>query len=328
MDNAKILEQAKRTLTIEYQAIAAAAERLNGDFLKAVEMLLANPGRAILCGMGKSGAVGRKLAATFASTGTPAFFMHPAEALHGDLGMVTDDDIVIMLSNSGETEEINAILPAIKRRGVPIIAVCGDENSTLAHEAVAIVNSAIECEACPLGLAPTASTTTMMALGDALAMAVMYARGFSAEEFAESHPGGKLGRRLLSRVANAMHCGAENPTVSPEDTVLNCLLTMSDASVRGVVSVVDEAGKLVGFFTDGDFRRIMHSGTWQRDEIMDLPVERVMTRNPITVKAQTMATEALHLMETRRVDNLPVIDDDGVAVGVVDIQDLVRLRIV
>ena len=327
MDPKDILDQAKRTLAIEHSAIRAAAERLGDDFLKACQMLLEMKGRAVLSGIGKSGAVGRKLAATFASTGTPAFFMHPAEAIHGDLGMVVDDDIVIMLSNSGETDELSRILPAIKRRGIPVIAICGDKASTLGAEAAAVIDSAVEEEACPLGLAPTASTATMMALGDALAMAVMYARGFSVEQFASSHPGGTLGRRLLSRVSDAMHAGDESPTVSPDDSVLHCLLTMSKASVRGVVSVVDPDGQLLGIFTDGDLRRLMQEQQ-RRDEVMGRPVAEVMTENPITVTPDTLATEALHIMETRQVDNLPVADIHGAAVGVVDIQDLMRLRII
>ncbi len=327
MDPKDILNQAKRTLAIEHNAIQAAADRLGDEFLKACHMLLEMKGRAVLCGIGKSGAVGRKLAATFASTGTPAFFMHPAEAIHGDLGMVVDDDVVIMLSNSGETDELSRILPAIKRRGVPIIAICGDEASTLGDEAAAVINSAVEEEACPLGLTPTASTATMMALGDALAMALMYARGFSAEQFASSHPGGTLGRRLLSHVSDAMHAGDESPTVRPDDSVLHCIFTMSKASVRGVVSVVDLEGQLLGVFTDGDLRRLMQEQQG-RDEVMDLPVAEVMTKNPITVTPDTLATEALHIMETRQVDNLPVADTDGTAVGVVDIQDLMRLRII
>ncbi len=327
MDPKEILEQAKRTLAIEHRAVLVAAERLGDDFLRACQMLLEMKGRAVLCGIGKSGAVARKLAATFASTGTPAFFMHPAEAIHGDLGMVVDDDIVVMLSNSGETDELSRILPAIKRRGIPVIAICGDQASTLGAEAAAVINSAVEREACPLGLAPTASTITMMALGDALAMALMYARGFSAEQFASSHPGGTLGRRLLSRVADAMHAGDESPTVTPADSVLQCLLTMSQASVRGVVSVVDPDGRLLGIFTDGDLRRLMQEQK-RRDEVMGLPVAEVMTKDPITVTPDTLATAALHIMETKQVDNLPVTATDGTSVGVVDIQDLMKLRII
>jgi len=326
MDSSDILNQARRTISIEMDAISRAADRLGEDFIRACRMILESPGRTVLCGIGKSGAVARKLAGTFASTGTPAFFLHPAEAIHGDLGMVRDSDIVIMLSNSGETDELVRILPPLRRRGVRIIAVCGEHSSTLAQEAEAIIDSAIECEACPLGLAPTASTATMMALGDALAMAVMHMRGFSEEDFAASHPGGALGRRLLSRVSDAMHAGDETPKVDSTTTVLQCLLTMSHASVRGVVVVVDEAERIQGLFTDGDLRRLMQSEQ-NRDRLMDRPVSEVMTINPVSVKPETLATEALRIMETREIDNLPVVDDNGVVAGVVDIQDLMKLRV-
>lgn len=326
MDKSEILNQARTTIEIETDAISRAADRLGEDFVHACRMILESPGRTVLCGIGKSGAVARKLAGTFASTGTPAFFLHPAEAIHGDLGMVCDSDIVIMLSNSGETEELVRIIPALSRRGVKIIAVCGEHSSTLAQEAEAVIDSAIECEACPLGLAPTASTATMMALGDALAMAVMHMRGFSVEDFAASHPGGALGRRLLSRVSDAMHAGQETPRVAPTMTVLQCLLTMSHASVRGVVVVVDEAGHMQGLFTDGDLRRLMQSGE-NRDRLMDRPVSEVMTTNPVSVRPETLATEALRIMETREIDNLPVVDDEGIVAGVVDIQDLMKLRV-
>ncbi len=326
METTDILNQARRAIRIETDAIGRAADRLGEDFVRACRMILDSTGRTVLCGIGKSGAVARKLAGTFASTGTPSFFMHPAEAIHGDLGMVCDADVVIMLSNSGETEELLRILPALSRRGVGIIAVCGEHSSTLAQEAAAVIDSAIECEACPLGLAPTASTATMMALGDALAMAVMYMRGFSEADFAASHPGGALGRRLLSRVADAMHSGDETPKVSPETSVLQCLLTMSHASVRGVVVVVDETDRMQGVFTDGDLRRLMQSGE-NRDRLMDRPVAEVMTTNPTTARPEMLATEALRIMETRELDNLPVVYDTGTVAGVVDIQDLMKLRV-
>ncbi len=327
MDRQDIIAQAKRTLDIEYHAIEQAAQRLGDDFLRACQMLLDMKGRAVLCGIGKSGAVGRKLSGTLASTGTPAFFMHPTEAIHGDLGVVVDEDVVIMLSNSGEMDELSQILPALKRRGVRVIAICGAEDSTLASEADATIDSTVEREACPLGLAPTASTATMMALGDALAMAVMYARGFSAEDFAAAHPGGTLGRRLLGRVSDVMHSGEDNPTVSPDDTVLQCLLTMTQAAVRGVVSVTDDDGRLLGIFTDGDLRRLMQTEQ-KRDKVMDLPVAEVMTQAPITVSPATLATEALRIMEVKEVDNLPVADAAGKSVGVVDIQDLLKFRVI
>ena len=327
MDSEQILTQARKTLSIEYRAIEQASEHLGEDFLHACQMLLDMSGRAVLCGIGKSGAVGRKLTGTFASTGTPAFFMHPAEAIHGDLGMVVDGDVVIMLSISGETEELPQILPALKRRGIGLIAICGERNSTLGSQSDAVIDSSVECEACPLGLAPTASAVTMMALGDALAMAVMHARGFSSEDFAAIHPGGSLGRRLLTRVADAMHTGEDNPIVAPDTSVLQCLLVMTAANVRGIVSVVDHDSRLVGVFTDGDLRRLMQTSA-NRDQVMDQPVSQVMTCNPVTVSPDTLATEAIHIMEKKEVDNLPVLDEQGRSVGVVDIQDLLKLRVV
>jgi arabinose-5-phosphate isomerase len=326
MTDNEIIQQARQTLQIEYCAIESVGKRLGADFVRACQMLLDCEGRAIVSGIGKSGAVGRKLVGTLASTGTPALFLHPAEAIHGDLGMVCDSDVVIMLSNSGESDELARILPYIKRRGVPIIAICGNEDSTLGNEADVIINSAVEQEACPLGLAPTASTTTMMALGDALAMSVMRARGFSAEQFARSHPGGSLGRKLLTRVSDVMHSGDDNPTVPPDTSVLDTLLAMTQASVRGVVSIVNDEGGLVGIFTDGDLRRLMQTRD-NRDELMEGPVSEVMTEDPTTISPGDLATEALHLMEVREFDNVPVVDEDGTAVGIVDIQDLMKFRI-
>ncbi|MFP3905180.1 MAG: SIS domain-containing protein [Armatimonadota bacterium] len=326
MSDKDILQQAAETLDIEGCALEAAKHRLGADFVAACRMLLDMTGRAVVSGIGKSGSVGRKLVGTLASTGTPALFLHPAEAIHGDLGMVCDDDVVIMLSNSGESDELARILPYIRRRGVPIIAICGNEDSTLAAEADVIINSAVEREACPLGLAPTASTTTMMALGDSLAMAVMQARGFTTDEFARSHPGGSLGRRLLTRVADVMNSGDDNPTVGPDTTVLETLLKMTQASVRGVVSIVDENDKLLGMFTDGDLRRLMQTRD-NRDALMEAPVSEVMTEDPTTIGPNELATEALHVMEVKEFDNLPVVDEDGTAVGIVDIQDLMKFRI-
>lgn len=326
MTDSEIIQQAKETLRIEYCAIESVGDRLGPDFVRACRMLLETEGRVIVSGIGKSGAVGQKLVGTLASTGTPALFLHPAEAIHGDLGMVCDEDVVIMLSNSGESDELARILPYIKRRGVPVIAICGNVGSTLGNESDVMINSAVEKEACPLGLAPTASTATMMALGDALAMSVMRARGFSADEFARSHPGGSLGRKLLTRVSDVMHSGDDNPTVAPDTSVLHTLLEMTQASVRGVVSIVDERGNLVGIFTDGDLRRLMQTRD-NRDALMEGPVSEVMTEDPTTISPDELATEALHLMEVREFDNLPVVDEDGTAVGIVDIQDLMKFRI-
>jgi len=322
-----ILSQAKATLEIEAQAVALSAARLGDDFVRAAQLLLDTQGRVIVCGIGKSGAVGRKIASTLASTGTPALFVHPAEAMHGDLGMICDGDVVIMLSNSGETEEILEILPAVKRRRVKLIAICGDEESTLAQSADAVLDARCEREACPLGLAPTATAIVALALGDALAMALMAARGFTAEDYAATHPGGLLGRRLLLRVSSVMHTGEENPTLPPEATVMEALLKMSTAPVRGVVTIVDEQGFLRGLFTDGDFRQLMRKAD-DPNQIMSRPIGEVMTRQPTVASADLLAAEALRLMEEREFDNLPVVDDQGKALGMVDIQDLMKLRVI
>ncbi len=327
MSDDTILRQAVETLTVEQTAIAAAAGRLGDDFLAAARLLLQAEGRVIVCGIGKSGAVGRKIASTLASTGTPAFFVHPAEAMHGDLGMICDGDVVIMLSNSGETEEILDMLPAVKRRKVKLIAICGDEDSTLAHNADAVLDARCEREACPLGLAPTASAIVALALGDALAMSVMAARGFTAEDYASTHPGGLLGRRLLLRLSNVMRTGEDNPTVSPEATVMEALLTMSTAPVRGVVTIVNGDGMLRGLFTDGDFRQLMRKAH-DPAQVMDLPIREVMTKRPTVAHPDMLAAEALRLMEEREFDNLPVVDADGRAIGMVDIQDLMKLRVI
>jgi arabinose-5-phosphate isomerase len=322
-----ILRQGQQTLDLELQALQQARERLGNDFLTAASLILTSPGRVGVCGIGKSGAIGRKIASTLASTGTPAYFVSPAEALHGDLGMITDGDVVIMLSNSGETSEILSILPAIRRLQVQLIAICGDSSSTLSQAAEVTLNAACEREACPLGLAPTASALVALALGDALAMALMAARGFSADDYAVTHPGGSLGRKLLLRVADVMHCDDDNPTLTAEATVMDALLTMSTAPVRGVVSVVDDEGCLSGLFTDGDFRLLMHKRN-DPATVLASPLTDVMTRQPTTIAAEVLAAEALRIMEEREFDNLPVVDANGKAVGMVDIQDLLKLRVI
>ena len=324
---AKILQQGQDTLRTESEAIADIADHLGEEFLHACGLILGTQGRVVVSGIGKSGAVGRKIASTLASTGTPAFFMHPAEALHGDLGMISDGDVVIMLSNSGETQEILAILPSVKRRRVDIIAMCGMRNSTLCDAADVFLDCSCTREACPLGLAPTTSAVVTLAVGDALATAVMAARGFSAEDYAATHPGGSLGRRLLLRVRDVMHTGEDNPRVSPDASIVETLLTMSTAPVRGVVNIVDEEGMLRGLFTDGDFRVLMQRHP-DRNAIMDSPISDFMTRTPTTVLPDVLAAEALRIMEERKFDNLPVIDEDGRSLGIVDIQDLMNLRVI
>jgi arabinose-5-phosphate isomerase len=317
------LDQARETLEIEAAAVAGLVERLDEEFNRATRMLLTMHGRAVTTGVGKSGAVARKIASTLASTGTPAFYMHPGEAQHGDLGMVTRDDVVIVFSNSGETDEVTALMPALMRLGAAIIAICGRHDSTLVKESEIFLDASVEKEACPLGLAPTASAMAQMAMGDALAMATMAARGFTAEDFGFTHPAGTLGRRVLMRVKDLMHSGDDNPTVTEEATVADALLMMTRATIRGVVSVVDGGGCLLGLFTDGDFRVLMQrEGDWAA--VMKRPISEAMTRKPTTTSPETMAAEAARMMQDRQFDNLPVVDAGGCSVGVLDIQDLMR----
>ncbi len=327
VDELAVLQQARETLRIESEAVSRLSERLGEEFVRAVKLLLGMRGRAVTSGVGKSGAVARKLAGTLASTGTPAFFMHPTEAQHGDLGMVTGEDVVILFSNSGETEEVVELLPWLKRRGAKIIAICGRPHSTLGREADVVLDASVEREACPLGLAPTASTLAAMAMGDALAMAVMAARGFTAEDFARTHPGGLLGRRVLLRVRDLMHGGEDNPTVPLDATVLDALLAMTHSAIRGAVSVVDEQGRLRGLFTDGDFRVLMQRETdW--GSVMRRPISQVMTLRPTTIHPDALAAEAARIMQEKQFDNLPVVDEEGRAVGMLDIQDLIRAGLV
>jgi len=327
IDRDTVLAQARDTLNIESHAIECVASRLGDEFVAAVEALLEMRGRAIVCGMGKSGAVGRKLAATLASTGTPAYFMHAAEALHGDLGMINPDDIALLISNSGETEEIVRILPIIKRRGAGIIAIVGRRESTVGRAADVVLDASVEREACPLNLAPTSSAIAELALGDALAMALMGARGFSAQDFGATHPGGQLGKRVLLRVEDLMHGGDDNPMLSLDTTVEEALLAMTNAAVRGSVAIIDDDGVLRGLFTDGDFRRLMQRET-DRNAVMARPISEVMTRDPTTVLAGTLAIEAVNIMDEREFDNMPVIDERGRAVGMIDIQDLMKAGLV
>ena len=322
-----ILEQARETLRIESEAVAELIPRVDEHFVEAVQLLLEMTGRVIVTGIGKSGAVGRKLASTLASTGTPAYFMHAAEAIHGDLGMITDADVAIMITNSGETAEIVGILPVIKRRGAKTIAICGNEDSTVGQAADVTLDASVAREACPLGLAPTSSALAELALGDALAMALMRARGFTMEDYGETHPGGSLGKRVLLRVGDLVHGGEDNPTVSVDATVEEAVLTMSTAVVRGAVSIVDEAGKLQGLFTDGDFRVLMSRGE-DRNAIMARPIVEVMTAKPTVARTGTLAVEALRVMDEREFDNIPVVDDAGRVVGILDVQDLMKAGIV
>ena len=289
-------------------------------------MILECPGRTVITGMGKSGIIGRKMAATFASTGTPSFYLHPAEGIHGDLGMVTADDVVIALSNSGETGEILNILPSLRRIGAKIIAMVGNANSTLAKNSDVVLDVGVEKEACPLGLAPTSSTTAALAYGDAIALALLQKRNFTASQFAVFHPGGSLGRKLLLTVGNIMHKGEENPLVSAETTVQEALFVITDKGL-GAVSVVDEEGKMLGVLTDGDIRRGLSKGV----DFLQRSVADLMTKAPKYITADKLAAQALHLMESNQpkpITVLPVLDENKVVIGLLHMTDLVRQGVV
>ncbi|KMN48947.1 KpsF/GutQ family sugar-phosphate isomerase [Chromobacterium violaceum] len=313
------LETAREVLLTEAAALSTLAERLNGEFLDAVEAILACRGRVIVTGMGKSGHVGRKIAATLASTGTPAFFVHPAEAAHGDLGMITGDDVVIALSNSGESAEVVSLLPALKLKGSKLIAVTGRSESTLAQAADVLLHTHVEREACPLNLAPTTSTTAQIALGDALAVTLMEARGFGQSDFALSHPGGSLGRRLLVHVKDLMHGGDALPRVAPGTPLKDALLEMSQKRL-GMVTVGDADGTLHGIYTDGDLRRTLEKGV----DVYRLKVDEVMGRKPRTIQPDKLAAEAGFLMKQHQITSLVVVDAQGKLAGVLHMHDLLR----
>jgi len=327
-DSTPILHQARATLELEAQALLALAQRINGNFCAVVQQVLQLAGRVVVMGMGKSGHVARKIAATLASTGTPAFFVHPAEASHGDLGMVTKTDLVLALSNSGETAEITALLPTIKRQGIPLVAMTGKLHSTLARHANWILDSHVAREACPLNLAPTASTTAQMALGDALAMALLRMRGFAAEDFARSHPGGALGRKLLTHVRDVMHSGADLPRVPPAAS-LPALIHEISAKTLGCAAVVDAAGRVQGMFTDGDLRRHMEALMDAGGDLRgSLRAEHIMQRQPHTIAAQALASEAARLMEEHGITAVLVVDAQQRLEGIVHIRDLMRAGVI
>ncbi|HEX4885275.1 MAG TPA: KpsF/GutQ family sugar-phosphate isomerase [Casimicrobiaceae bacterium] len=323
LDEARALALARDVLAVEARAIATLADRLGPPFVAAVRMILACRGRVVVSGIGKSGHVGRKLAATLASTGTPAFFVHPVEASHGDLGMIRADDVVIMLSNSGETDELVALAPHLRRTGARTIALTGNERSSLARSADVHLDAAVDTEACPLGLAPTASTTAALALGDALALALLDARGFSADDFARSHPGGALGRRLLTRVADVMRTGEGVPIVAASATLADAVIEMGGKGM-GMTVVRDHDGRVAGIFTDGDLRRAVERGT-------DLRVARVvehMTRDPRCIGPERLAADCVELMErVPKVTQLLVVDGASRLVGAVHLHDLFRARV-
>jgi len=322
-DPERALTLAARTLDIEAQALAGVKARLSGSFTQAMHTILASRGRVVVMGMGKSGHVGRKIAATLASTGTPAMFVHPAEASHGDLGMVTAQDVVIAISNSGESDELNVIIPVLKRAHVALIAITGNPASTLGQHADVVLESTVEQEACPLNLAPTASTTAQMALGDALAVALLDARGFEESDFARSHPGGALGRKLLIHVRDLMRSGESVPRVAP-DASFNAMLREMTGKGLGFTAIADDAGVIHGIFTDGDLRRLIERGA----DLRALAAQDVMHKSPRRIGADSLAVEAADLMEQHRITSVLVVDEHDRLVGALNSNDLMRAKVI
>jgi arabinose-5-phosphate isomerase len=322
-DAQRALALASDTLDVEAAAILGLKRHLGDAFVKAVSLMLLVTGRVVVMGMGKSGHIGRKMAATLASTGTPAMFVHPGEASHGDLGMIQPVDVVLAISNSGESAELNAILPMIKRLGAPLLAMTGNAQSTLARHADVFLNSGVEKEACPLNLAPTASTTAQLALGDALAVALLDARGFKAADFARSHPGGTLGRKLLTHVSDVMRTGDQVPQVGLSASFSELMREMS-AKGLGATAVVDPAGQVCGIFTDGDLRRLVEKGV----DLRTTTAGQVMHANPSTVSATALAVDAAQLMELRRITSVLVLDSAGQLCGALNSNDLMRAKVI
>jgi len=322
-DAAQSIRLALDTLEIEAQAILDLKSRVNQSFTLAVEKVLAVKGRVVVMGMGKSGHIGRKIAATLSSTGTPAMFVHPAEASHGDLGMIKSIDLVIAISNSGESQELNTVLPVLKRQGVPLIAITGGADSSLALNADVVLNSSVAKEACPLNLAPTASTTAQLAWGDALAVALLEARGFKAEDFARSHPGGALGRKLLTHVSDVMRSGDAVPCVTPEVS-FNELMKQISAKSVGASAIVNSTNQVLGIFTDGDLRRLIEKGL----DLRQVTAKDVMHTSPRTIRVSELAATAAEMMETHSITSLLVLDGDDKLCGIVHISDLMRAKVI
>jgi arabinose-5-phosphate isomerase len=314
---------AQETCSIEAAAVLGLKDRIGVNFAKAVAMILALNGRVVVMGMGKSGHIGRKIAATLASTGTPAMFVHPAEASHGDLGMVTSADLVLAISNSGESQEMAAILPTLKRLGTPVVAMAGNANSTMARHANLWLDTAVAKEACPLNLAPTASTTAQLAMGDALAVALLDARGFRAEDFARSHPGGALGRKLLTHVRDVMRTGDAVPSVAQDASFSELMREMSHKGL-GATAVVDAQQHIVGIFTDGDLRRMVELGA----DLRTKTAREVMHHSPCTITAQSLAVDAADLMERKRITSVLVVDEHGNLCGALNSNDLMRAKVI
>ena len=322
-DADQAIRLAHATLDIEAAALLALKARLGPSFAQAVGLMLRVSGRVVVMGMGKSGHIGRKIAATLASTGTPAMFVHPAEASHGDLGMIRPADLVLAISNSGESEELTAILPVLKRLGIALVAITGRTDSALAAHADAVLECGVEKEACPLNLAPTASTTAQLALGDALAVALLDARGFRAEDFARSHPGGALGRKLLTHVRDVMRSGSQVPAVGPQAGFGELMREMSSKGL-GAAAIVDDSQRVLGIFTDGDLRRLVERGL----DLRSTTAGQVMHVNPCTIGVGALAAEAAELMERRRITSVLVIDAQGLLCGVLNSNDLMRAKVI
>lgn len=318
-----MIKRAKEVLRIEAAAISSLIRRIDKNFEKAARAVLACKGKLVVTGMGKPGFIGAKISATLSSTGTPSLYLHPADAIHGDLGRVTKYDVVLAISNSGETEEIIRLLPTLKKIGTKIIAMTGNVDSTLAKHSDVVLDVAVKKEACPLNLAPTASTTAMLAMGDALAVALLDRRGFRREDFALYHPGGSLGKRLILKVEDIMRKGKANPVVGSDMKIKDVLLRITGARA-GSASVVDKKGVLAGIFTDGDLRR--HLGT---DPLLSLkPVKQVMTKNPVTISKEMLAADAFRILREKRIDEIPVVDKSKRPIGLVDVQDLLKAGLV
>ena len=319
----RIIDLAHNTLDIESQAILGMKKTIGPSFVRAVRILLQASGRVVVMGMGKSGHIGRKIASTLASTGTVAMFVHPAEASHGDLGMIKDTDVALVLSNSGESEEIIVLLPLLQRQGVPIVAITAGAQSTLAQHALAVLDCSVEQEACPLNLAPTASTAAQLAMGDALAMALLDARGFQAEDFARSHPGGALGRKLLTHLKDVMRTGQQLPAVRPEAGLTELMREMSQKGL-GATAVTDKQGGVLGIFTDGDLRRLVESG----QDLRSISAADVMKSNPRTISVNALAAQAAQIMEEHRITSLLVVDDEKRLCGFINTNDLMRAKVI
>lgn len=324
MDKNRVAKLARAVIETEAQAVEKLLERIGDTFTNAVDAMLHCRGRVVVLGMGKSGHIGNKIAATLASTGTPAFFVHPGEASHGDLGMITSQDVVLALSNSGETDEILTILPLIKRLNAPLIAMTGNPQSRLAKESDFHLDISVEKEACPLGLAPTSSTTATLVMGDALAIALLESRGFTEDDFARSHPGGRLGKRLLLHVEDIMHSGDEIPMVAANTSLTEALVEMSKKGL-GMTTIVDKDRKLLGIFTDGDVRRLLDHGDIK---ISEMTISDVMKKGCKTISKQQLAAEALQLMEANSINSFPVVDENNTVVGALNMHNLLRAGVV